>query len=120
MILAFAVALKHKLRFEPFAHYPDLDGLISHLDTFAHEAADPDAKPVKRKTPWKRAGEFLGLTIAASNPRKAVKDATRPVGNLPNEILVHLAAYVEGIMANGTLGSTLVLSQIRMFSFLTN
>ena len=57
-------------------------------------------------------GEFLGLTIAASNPRKAIKRAQRPVGNLPNEILNYLSAYVEGITSNGTLKSPLVTGQI--------
>ena len=33
MIIAFSVALKHKLRFEPYIQYDDLFDLVSHLDT---------------------------------------------------------------------------------------
>ena len=35
LISAFAVALKHRLQFEPAVDYPDLKPLVSHLDTFA-------------------------------------------------------------------------------------
>lgn len=41
-IVAFAVALKHKLRFEPFMHYEDLHNLVAHLDTFGKEAQAPE------------------------------------------------------------------------------
>lgn len=39
LLVAYAVALKHSLRFEPYAAYPDLQHLIGHLDTFAKAAA---------------------------------------------------------------------------------
>ena len=42
LIVAFAVALKHKLRFEPFVHYEDLHSLVAYLDTFAKEAEVPE------------------------------------------------------------------------------
>jgi len=112
LILAFAVALKHKLRFEPYAHYPDLNYLISHLDTFAKSSYDPVACTTKPKTPWKTAGEYLGIPFANSNPRKALKRATKPTGNLPLEILTYLSCYVEEVTANGTLKNPIVSGQI--------
>lgn len=113
MVLAFSIALKHKLRFEPYQHYPDLVSLTSHLDTFAKAAAtDPAIHAEKRKTPWKRVGEFLGMSIATSNPRKTIKRATQPLGNLPLEILTYLSAYIEGVSVNGTLKSPTVYGQI--------
>lgn len=52
LLNAFAVALKHRLRFEPATEYPDLEPLISHLDTMAHDA---DQAKLRRRnpTPWK-------------------------------------------------------------------
>jgi putative membrane protein len=35
MITAFAMALKHRLRFEPYTHYEDLQHIVGHLDTYA-------------------------------------------------------------------------------------
>lgn len=59
-------------------------------------------KPVKT-TPWKRFGQFLGLPFAESNPRKAIKRAPKPLGNLPLEILSHIQSYLNTIVDNGTL-----------------
>ncbi|PQE26366.1 hypothetical protein CJF30_00001107 [Rutstroemia sp. NJR-2017a BBW] len=112
LILTFAVALKHKLRFEPYAHYPDIAALTHHLNTYAQSAATPEVLAPKKRTPWKAAGEYLGLTFASSNPRKALKRASKPVGNLPCEILTYLSAYVDGAVKNETLGSPVVLGQI--------
>ena len=66
LILAFAVSLKHRLRFEPYAHYPDLACLVAHLDTFAKNAHTEKNFEEKKKTPWKSVGEYLGLTFASS------------------------------------------------------
>ena len=41
-----------------------------------------------------------------------IKRATRPLGNLPLEILLYLSAYIEGVSANETLKSPVVLTQI--------
>jgi putative membrane protein len=113
LILAFAIALKHKLRFEPYQHYPDIASLTAHLDTFAKAASSsPEARAEKPKTPWKRAGEFLGMSLATSNPRKSIKRASMPLGNLPLEILMYISAYVEGVSTNGSLKSTIILGQI--------
>ncbi|KAF2089607.1 UPF0187-domain-containing protein [Saccharata proteae CBS 121410] len=103
LIVAFATALKHKLRFEPYAHYEDLQGLVQHLDTYAKEAEDPDLLIEKRKSSWKRAGEYLGVPMAESNPRKQLKRSKKPLGNLPLEILSHLSAYVDSLVETGAL-----------------
>jgi putative membrane protein len=101
LIVAFSSALKHKLRFEPYAHYDDLQPLIGHLDTFAR-AADQPSEP-KKQNPFKTAGQFLGVPMAESNPRKELKKAKQPLGNLPLEILSHLSAYMKTVFTNETL-----------------
>jgi hypothetical protein len=113
LILAFAVSLKHRLRFEPYAHYPDLACLVGHLDTFAKNAHTERNFEKKKKTPWKAVGEYLGLTFANSNPRKDIKRADKPLGNLPLEILTYLDTYIEEMSVNGTLKNAVVLGQMR-------
>lgn len=104
LIVAFAVSLKHRLRFEPYTNYEDLEPLVSHLSTFAADAYDPDSLLTKsRKSSWKVVGEFLGLTLAESNPRKLIKRSKKPLGNLPLEIFTYLSAYFQSIISNGTL-----------------
>ncbi|KAI4173423.1 MAG: hypothetical protein LQ343_002956 [Gyalolechia ehrenbergii] len=101
LIVAFAVALKHRLRFEPYAQYDDLEHLVSHLSTFAGEAFDPDTSVPQPKSSWKRGGEYLGLTVAQSNPRKMIKRSKRNLGNLPLEVLIYVSAYVESVIRSG-------------------
>jgi putative membrane protein len=115
MILAFAVSLKHRLRFEPYAHYPDIASLISHLDTFAKSAHKEEHLVEPPKTPWKAVGEYLGISWAASNPRKAIKRAEAPLGNLPLEILTYLSSYAEEVSSNGTLKSPIIYGQISKY-----
>ncbi|KAL1968959.1 hypothetical protein VTN77DRAFT_793 [Rasamsonia byssochlamydoides] len=112
LLLAFAVALKHCLRFEPDIAYKDLVGLVRHLDTFAKEAHDPAVVEPRRKTLWKATGEYLGVSFAESNPRKLIKRAKKPLGHLPLEILIHLSAYIDHCVANGTLSSSIHQSQL--------
>jgi hypothetical protein len=114
LIHAFAVATKHRLRFEPYAYYDDLDSLVGHLDTFAKAADHPGLheSPTKKKNRWKAIGEYLGLNMAASNPRKALKRAIKPVGNLPYEILLDISAYMEMVINNGTMTSTIIYGQV--------
>ena len=107
LILAFAVSLKHKLRFEPDVGYEDLAGLVGHLSTFAKDAHDRNALHPPKKSFWKSAGEYLGISFAESNPRKQVKRSKRPLGHLPLEILNHLAAYTDACIDNGTLACSL-------------
>ncbi|KAJ5921232.1 hypothetical protein N7466_009558 [Penicillium verhagenii] len=107
LLLAFAIALKHKLRFEPDVAYEDLAGLIGYLDTFAREAHDHNVVEPPHKSTWKSAGEYLGVSWAESNPRKLIKRAKKPLGHLPLEILHHLSAYIDSVVDNGTMKSTL-------------
>lgn len=103
LIVAFAVSLKHKLRFEPYTNYNDLRDLVDHLDTLAEQATNERLDVVKKQSVFKRAGEHLGLTFAQSNPRKEMKKATSPLGNLPLEILCYLSAYIDSLVENGQL-----------------
>ena len=102
LIVAFAQALKHRLRFEPYTHYPDLCDLVAHLDTFAGDATLREKdKDVREKTFWQSWGEYLAIPMLSSNPRKMVKRARYPLGNLPLEILNHLTVYIHTIIAGG-------------------
>jgi ion channel-forming bestrophin family protein len=111
LILSFAVSTKHRLRFEPYAHYPDMAGLVGHLDTYAKAAHKEEHLQDKKKSIWKAVGEKLGLPFALSNPRKAIKRSDRPLGNLPLEILAYLSSYLEEVSTNGQLKSTVIQSQ---------
>lgn len=107
LLVAFAVSLKHKLRFEPYTSYDDLSSLVAHLDTFAGAATRDSAEDIatsgKKPGFLKAAGEYLGVSFAASNPRKAIKQAKRPLGNLPLEILGYLASFTDELIQNGQL-----------------
>jgi ion channel-forming bestrophin family protein len=108
LILTFAVALKHKLRFEPYVNHEDLEHLVAHLTTYAGEAVDPTAaNPVKDKTRWRKIGEYLDVSFAAANPRKAIKTSTRNLGHLPMEVLLHLNAYLDGANRDKTMDGTI-------------
>lgn len=100
LLVAFAVALKHSLRFEPYTAYPDLQNLVGHLNTFAKDATTEDASSyhAPKKNFFKGVGEYLGVSFAASNPRKTLKKATRPLGNLPLEILNHIAVIIDDMV----------------------
>jgi len=120
LITAFAIALKHKVRFEPYTQYEDLFDLVNHLDTYAKYAGKPRTKTPRPNT-WTQI-KYL-LRIAETNPRKELKRAKRPLGNLyvssltvlkqatntdleptprPSEILAYMNAYVQEIIDNGT------------------
>jgi predicted membrane chloride channel (bestrophin family) len=107
LIVAFAVALKHRLRFEPYTCYDDIASLVAHLNTFAASATEEDKENAQRTFRrhgfFKSVGEYLGISFAESNPRKAVKKAGRPLGNLPLEILSYLASYVDELALSGRL-----------------
>lgn len=103
LLVAFAVSLKHKLRFEPYSYYDDLTDLIDHLDTYAKSATNENVFKPQQPGFFKSVGDSLGLSFAASNPRKAVKKAQSPIGNLPLEILCYLSAYTDEIVGNGQL-----------------
>ena len=103
LIVAFAISLKHKLRFEPYTNHEDLAPLVNHLDTFAGHALDIAPSTERKKSSWKRGGEYLGLTFAESNPRKLIKNSNRNLGNLPLEILSYLSSYTNSVVKNKTL-----------------
>jgi putative membrane protein len=93
----------HRLRFEPYIEYSDLQGYVSHLNTYAKEANAGVIAEKKRVNPIKRIGQALGLAFAQDNPRTLVKNAHKPIGNLPQEILIHLQVYMESLFENKTL-----------------
>ncbi|KAF2849160.1 UPF0187-domain-containing protein [Plenodomus tracheiphilus IPT5] len=100
MIVAFSVALKHRLRFEPYIQYDDLYDLVSHLDTFAKQAGHPTAHEQGHSF-LRRVGDLLH--VAEANPRAELKKAKRSVGNLPLEILMYMSAYLKEVTDNGTM-----------------
>lgn len=112
--MAYSVALKHWLRFEPAIAYKDLVALVGHINTFAGEALDEQEIDPPKKTPWKAAGEYLGLSFASSNPRKLMKRAKKPVGHLPLEILNHLSAYIDSCVEKKLLPSAIHQGQLGM------
>ncbi|KAK7942454.1 uncharacterized protein PG986_011567 [Apiospora aurea] len=99
MLVAFSMALKHQLRFEPFTCYEDVDPLVRHLPLTAHEAPVVEAP---RPSVWKVMGWVMGLNMAEPNPRRFVKTAQRPLGNVPLELLAHCSAYVKRVIDNNT------------------
>jgi ion channel-forming bestrophin family protein len=103
LIVTFAIALKHRLRFEPYVEYDDIRDYVEYLDTFAKEANKGVDVTPRKYSIWKQVGEFLGIQFAQSNPRKAIKRASKPLGNLPLEILGHLQGYLDTVVDNGTL-----------------
>ena len=98
LINAFAVALKHRLRFEPAVDYPDISNLVGHLDGVVAKNADQAKLRHRKPSAIKRLGEHLGVTFAQSNPRKLIKRSGENLGNMPNEILSHLSSYIEKVI----------------------
>lgn len=115
LILAFAISLKHRLRFEPYAQYPDLASLISHLDTFAKTAfeEEKDNSTKKPKSTLKMLGEYLGLPFLMEDERIEMRRSKKPLGNLPLEILTYLTAYYSAHVNTSPLKNTAILSNIR-------
>lgn len=117
MINAFASALKHRLRFEPAADYPDLAPYVAHLGNAMAVNANQEALHTKKQTPWKTTGERLGVSFAISNPRKILKRSKENLGNLPHEILTYLQSYAEELFKNETMAlggaQVLILNDIR-------
>jgi ion channel-forming bestrophin family protein len=111
LINAFAVALMHRLRFDAGTEYPDLNPLVENIQTMAG-MADQASLRQKRKNAFMHAGEFLGVSFAQSNPRKAIKKAKENLGNTPLEILNHLQAYVDGLFEDGLVTNGPIQSQM--------
>lgn len=112
LINAFAISLKHRLRFEPSTTYPDLQPLISQLTTMASVADQASLLPPANKNPLKHAGEYLGVSFAESNPRKILKKSKDNLGNIPLEILTYLQSYVDFTLLNGTLSNGITHSNV--------
>lgn len=85
MIVAFAVTFKHRLRFESYVQYSDLYNVASHTDTLTKDAGAPLIRGKKERC---CRCIFNALYVAPENPHAGLKRTTRPLGNLPTEILV--------------------------------
>ena len=117
LINAFAVALKHRLRFEPSTDYPDLAPLLGNLHTLAGDAEQENLHE-RRHSKMKSMGQFLGVPMAESNPRKLLKRSKDNLGNTPLEILTYLSAYIENLYQNGTL--TIGVHQVQSMNMMFN
>jgi putative membrane protein len=93
---------------------------VEYLNTWSKEATKDSDKSPRKRSKWKHFGEFLGLTFANSNPRKEIKRASKPLGNLPLEILSHIEGFLDTVVDNGTLKtpvfSTPVVNGITMLN----
>ncbi|VUC23779.1 unnamed protein product [Clonostachys rosea] len=108
MLVTFAYALKHKLRFEPFTHYDDLEPRLKHLNVLAKKAEPRDfANP----STLRRAALALGFPMAESNPRKLIKKSTKPLGNVPLEILTYCSEYFKSVIDNETFKAPIYQTQ---------
>ncbi|KAK5111581.1 hypothetical protein LTR62_004877 [Meristemomyces frigidus] len=100
LLNAFAVSLKHRLRFEPAVNYADLAPLVSNLKTLAGEL-DQDMLREEMTSKWSSIGNYLDLAFAKKNPRRLIKQARAKhnLGNIPFEVLNYLSAYFEHVIA---------------------
>ena len=98
MLAALPVALKHRVKFEPYIDYDDMRGYVDYLDTYAREANVGVSTVPKPVTKLKKLGQILDLPIAIDNPRAEIKKARRPLGNLALEMLVYLQSYMDAII----------------------
>jgi putative membrane protein len=103
LIVAFSLALKHRLRHEPYADYEDINSYMENLNTYAKVANKGVSLDEPKDSWWQKCGEFLGLPWAEKNPRRRIKHAKKPLGNLPLEILQHISGYLDSVIDNGTL-----------------
>jgi putative membrane protein len=103
LIVAFSLALKHRLRHQPYADYDDIKNYVENLNTFAKTANKGVSVEEPKDSAWQKFSAFLGMPWAEKNPRRAVKNAKKPLGNLPLEILSHISGYLDALIDNGTL-----------------
>ncbi|RPB21649.1 UPF0187-domain-containing protein [Terfezia boudieri ATCC MYA-4762] len=119
LIIAFAQSVKHKIRHEPEYDYADLKPLINHLSTYSKQAHEGDIPATlyndtinKGLNTW---GEYLGMPIFTSNPRKMLKQYAKAGihhGNLPLEIMNYLSAYLDSLMNDGHITVPALQSQM--------
>ena len=114
LISTFAVALKHKLQFEPYMHYDDLEPFVRHLDTLA-KAADVREPPTKQSM-LEKAGQFLGQLVTINDPQTTVKQVSGPLGNIPLEIIGHISSYTREAFTNGTLNQPAFVTALKQIN----
>lgn len=107
--------MKHRLRFEPYIDYDDMRGYVDFIDTYSRTAnVGVDSRP-KQMSKVKEFGEIFGIVPLQDNPRKTLKEATKPLGNLPLEIITYIQGYVDTIIDNGTLKTPIYQMQSSKF-----
>jgi ion channel-forming bestrophin family protein len=116
LIVAFSKALKHRLRFEPYIEYDDMFGYVEFLNTYAKDANVGVNTTPKEPSKLKKLGEVLGISFSRENPRTALKKATKPLGNLPMEILVYLQTYFDSAIDQGQLKAPIFQMQTSTFT----
>jgi len=61
------------------------------------------SQPQKQYSSLRLAGQFLGVPGTTSDPYKALRKGPTYHGNLPLEVLNYISAYVNIVIANGTM-----------------
>ncbi|KAF8472562.1 Bestrophin, RFP-TM, chloride channel-domain-containing protein [Kalaharituber pfeilii] len=124
LIIAYAQAVKHKLRYEPEYDYADLKPYIDHLDTYAKDAHNGDV-PARMHIDVAKKGfdtwaKYLGVPFFETNPKQALKPCAKAGihhGNLPLEIMNYISSYTYAVIENGTMPASVI--QCQVYSCLT-
>lgn len=66
----------------------------------------------------KSVGQYLGVPMAESNPRKLLKRSKDNLGNTPLEIITYLSSYMENLFQNKTL--TVSVHQVQAMNLIFN
>jgi len=118
IIRGFVVATKYRLRRQPGYDYPDLRPLIQNLSTLAKRAHLANGPlPHKRYNSLRLAGQFLGIPGTIPDPSKPLRKGPTYHGNLPFEVLNYISAYVQIVIANGTMNVPIM--QVQTMTMLT-
>jgi putative membrane protein len=83
--------------------YPDLNGFLAHLNTFAGTATEVQRPEIPKNGFWKELGQDMGFSFAKDNPLKEIKNSNMPLGNLPLEILTYIGAFIDHAIETGQL-----------------
>lgn len=119
IIRGFVVATKYRLRRQPGYEYPDLRPLIQNLSTLAKKAYLADGPLAqKRYSSLRLAGQFLSVPGAISDPCKPLRKGPTYHGNIPFEVLNYISAYVQIVIASGTM--TVPIMQVQAMTMLTS
>lgn len=110
LILAFAVATKHKLRHEYEYDYPDLLPLIGHLDTFSRSVHEEGGlPPLKPYSALHRFAMYFGIPFFKPDFTKRTRQFHRSGknnGHLPLEIMSYIDGYTDLVVSNNSLYTT--------------